>query len=157
MRYQFNRNWLIKKFEEIKNRTLKTIDQLTDEQLNWSPDEINNNIPNLLRHIEGNVKERIIKGILNEEISRDREYEFSKSPMSKTEAETLIKDNMQLVVDLLKDITDEKLEEVQLVRGKERSNIDMLHQCAAHYSEHMGQIFYIAKQCLKDKYKSTSV
>jgi hypothetical protein len=43
------------------------------------------------------------------------------------------------------------------VRKRERTNLDMLHQCAAHYSEHMGQILYIAKQILKEKYKSTSI
>lgn len=157
MRYDFNRKWLIKKFEEIRNRSLKAIDQLTDEELNWSPDETSHNIPNLLRHIEGNIKERIIKGILKEEISRDRDREFIKSIMSKSEAESLIKQNIQIVIDLLNEITEERFEEVQMVRGKERTNLDMIHQCAAHYSEHMGQIFYIAKQSLKDKYKSTSV
>jgi hypothetical protein len=33
----------------------------------------------------------------------------------------------------------------------------MLHQCAAHYSEHMGQIFYIARLILRENYKSTSI
>ena len=157
MKYDFNRKWLIKKFEEIRTRTLKAIDQLTDEEINWSPDEVNHNISSLLRHIEGNIKERILKGILKEEISRDRESEFMKSRMTKPEADVLIKHNFQIVIDLLNEITEELLEEVQMVRGKERTNLDMLHQCAAHYSEHMGQIFYITKQILKDRYKSTSV
>jgi hypothetical protein len=153
----FNREWLVKKFEEIKNRTLKAMDQLCDDQLNWSPDLLSHNIPTLLRHIEGNIKERIKKGICKEEINRDRDTEFSKTFMTKIEAEMLIKNNMEFVIDLIKSLPDEKFDEKQIVRGKERSNLDMLHQCAAHYSEHMGQIFYITKQCIKDKYKTTSV
>ncbi|WP_202887096.1 DUF1572 family protein [Cohnella zeiphila] len=58
---------------------------------------------------------------------------------------------------MIKKWPDEKFDEIQIVRGKERSNLDLLHQCAAHYSEHMGQIFYIAKQCLKNDYQSTSL
>jgi uncharacterized damage-inducible protein DinB len=157
MKYDFNRRWLTKKFEEIRNRMLKAIDQLTDDELNWSPDEISHNIPNLLRHIEGNIKERIVKGIYKEEITRDRDNEFSKAYMSKAEAESLINENMQFVIDLLNDMSEERFDEIQIVRGKERTNLDMLHQCVAHYSEHMGQIFYISKQCLKEKYRTTSV
>jgi len=157
MEDDFNRNWLIKKFREIKTRLLKSIDQLNEFELNWSPDEISHNIPNLLRHIEGNIKERIVKGICNEEISRDRNYEFSRAFMSKVEAENLIERNFELVITLLNELPAERFADVQMVRGKERTNLDMLHQCAAHYSEHMGQIFYITKQCLKDKYRTTSV
>ena len=54
-------------------------------------------------------------------------------------------------------MSSEDFEQVQQVRGKERSNLDILHQCATHYSEHMGQIFYIAKQCLAVQYKATSI
>jgi 2-hydroxy-3-keto-5-methylthiopentenyl-1-phosphate phosphatase len=157
MKYDFNREWLTKKFEEIRRRTIKSIDQLSDDQLNCSLDEYSNNIPTLLRHIEGNIKERIIKGISNNEIVRDREKEFSRAFMTKGEAELIIINNFQFVIDVINALPDERFEEIQIVRGKERTNLDMIHQCAAHYSEHMGQILYIVKHILKEKYKSTSV
>ncbi|RXZ78820.1 DUF1572 domain-containing protein [Paenibacillaceae bacterium] len=157
MSYDFNRAWLSKKFEEIQRRTLKAIAQLTDEQLNWVPDEFSHSIPGLLKHIEGNIQERIVKGMLKKEISSARDREFSNSVMTNAEAQLLIQSSLQTVIDLARNITDEMLEDKQIVRGKERTNLDMLHQCAAHYSEHMGQIFYIAKQCLQDQYQSTSV
>ncbi|OXS59769.1 hypothetical protein B1A99_09500 [Cohnella sp. CIP 111063] len=157
MKSDFNREWLVKKFEEIKSRTLKAISQLDEEQLNWSPDPVSHNIPTLLRHIEGNIVERIRKGICKEEIDRDRDKEFLKTLMTKSEAEMLITKNLEYVVGVIKSLPEEKFDEKQIVRGKERSNLDMLHQCAAHYSEHMGQIFYITKQCKKDEYKTTSV
>ncbi|WP_020616359.1 DinB family protein [Paenibacillus daejeonensis] len=156
MAYDFNRQWLTKKFGEIRKRLLKAIEQLSEEQLNWSPDDSSHTIADLLRHIEGNVNERIRKGIQHEKVG-ERDQEFTKALMSKSEAEALISRTMDYILELLDEITDEKLEEVQQVRGKARTNLDMLHQCAAHYSEHMGQIFYIAKLCLKDGYVSTSV
>lgn len=155
--YEFNRDWLVKKFTEIKTRLLKAIDQLSDEQLNWSPDSISNNIPTLLRHIEGNIKERIRMGIAQEQIDRDRKKEFTRTVMTKAEAEYMIKQNFDYIINLVIELPADKFTEVQMVRGKERQNIDMLHQCAGHYSEHMGQIFYIAKLVLKEKYNSTSV
>jgi hypothetical protein len=74
MKFDFDRKWLTMKYQEIKNRTLKAIDQLNDEQLNWSPDEYSNNIPTLLRHIEGNIKERIIRGINKVEMRSSKKY-----------------------------------------------------------------------------------
>jgi uncharacterized damage-inducible protein DinB len=155
--YDFNREWLIKKFEEIRRRILKAINQLDDEQLNWRPDEASHSISTLIKHIEGNIQERILKGILHHEIQRNTEDELKQTFIKKSELEMVIEDRFQQIIDTIKEITDETLDQTQVVRNRERTNLDMLHQCATHYSEHMGQIFYIAKQCLKEYYKSTSI
>lgn len=155
MKYDFNREWLLKKFEEIRRRTLKAIEQLSEVQLNRKPDEYSHNIPILLKHIEGNMIERVRKGILKEDITRDVGH--ADIYMTKPEAELSIESTIQIIIEVIKNCSDETLEELQTVRGKQRTNLDMLHQCAAHYSEHMGQIFYITKVILKDKYTATSL
>lgn len=157
MNYQFNREWLVKKFQEIERRILLVMEQLSEEQLNWKPNEQSHRIANLVLHIEGNIKERIAKGILNQNIVRDREAEFSAVFISKAELTTMVEGNFNFLIDIVSKLTDRELEQTQLVRNKEQTNIDILHQCAAHYSEHMGQIFYIAKLCLNESYKSTSI
>ncbi|WP_160032147.1 DinB family protein [Paenibacillus sp. An7] len=157
MNYPFNREWLVKKFQEIERRILLVTEQLSEEQLNWKPNEQSHSIANLVLHIEGNIKERIAKGILNQNIVRDREAEFSAVFISKAELTTRVEENLGFLTDIVSKLTDRELEQTQVVRNKERTNIDMLHQCAAHYSEHMGQIFYIAKLCLNEGYKSTSI
>ncbi|WP_153977427.1 DinB family protein [Paenibacillus xylanilyticus] len=157
MKHAFNREWLIKKFEEIRRRILNAISQLDDEQLNWRPHESSHSISTLIRHIEGNIKERILKGILHQEIHRNREEELTHVFVEKSELEKICAERLQFVIDTIRNISDETLEQKQIVRSRERTNLDMLHQCAAHFSEHMGQIFYIAKQCLKEDYKSTSL
>ncbi len=157
MSYDFNRVWLTKKFEEIRKRLLLAISQLDAQQLNWRPDDTSHSIAGLIKHIEGNILERIVSGIRHEPILRDRDREFATPPIGKEELEAIVTERFQLIMDTLADISDEKLEQTQQVRNRERTNLDMLHQCAAHYSEHMGQIFYIAKQCLQQHYKSTSI
>lgn len=157
MNYDFNRNWLSKKFEEIRNRILKALQQLNDEQVNWRPDSTSHSISILIKHVEGNIKERIIKGILHQDIQRNRDDELKQTYIKKSELEKVIQDRFELVIVTVKNITDKELEQKQLVRNRERTNLDMLHQCAAHYSEHMGQIFYIAKLILQENYKSTSL
>lgn len=155
--YDFNRQWLVNKFSEIEKRILKALDQLDDEQLNSSIDDYSNNIPTLLRHIEGNIKERILNGINQQETTRDRATEFNRTYMTKSEAALLVQSNFDRIIDLVKHISDETLERTQAVRGKERTNMDILHQCATHYSEHMGQILYITKHIMIDQYITTSI
>ncbi|RKN76070.1 DUF1572 family protein [Paenibacillus ginsengarvi] len=157
MNHAFNQTWLIQKFEEIRKRTLLALQQLNEEQLNWRPDPASLSISSLIRHIEGNIQERIAKGILNRQVTRDRDEELRQRNMSRFELESIVRDRFQFVIDTVQAMTEADMERTQPVRNRERTNLDVLHQCATHYSEHMGQIFYIAKQLLKDEYKSTSL
>lgn len=157
MNQDFNREWLVNKFEEIRGRILKATSQLDDEQLNWRPNEASHSISTLIKHIEGNIKERILKGILHQEIQRNRKEELAHTFVKKFDLEKIIEERIQFVIETIRTIPNETLEQKQMVRNRERTNLDMLHQCATHFSEHMGQIFYIAKQCLKENYKSTSL
>jgi hypothetical protein len=53
--------------------------------------------------------------------------------------------------------TEQTLMQTQRVRGKERANADILMQCAAHFSEHLGQVLYIGKLLKGSDYVTTSI
>lgn len=154
----FHRQWLTRKFEEIGRRLTNAITQLDDEQVNWRPNDASLSIATLVRHIAGNVQERVASGMLGRErAARNRDEELQHRETGRDELLRLIETSFALVLETLRGLTNEALLETQEVRGRERTNLDMLHQCAAHYSEHMGQIFYIAKQQLGERYRSTSI
>ncbi|SEK18545.1 Protein of unknown function [Paenibacillus sp. cl141a] len=158
MDHEFNRKWLEDKFENIRSRILKALVQLNDEQVNWRPNHSSLSISTLIRHIEGNIQERVMKGILQQDVApRNREQELTQVFVSRDDLIQIVKNRFQFLIDTVKSMSSQDFERVQPVRGKERSNLDILHQCATHYSEHMGQIFYIAKQCLTVQYKTTSI
>lgn len=98
-----------------------------------------------------------MSGILHQNLQRNRENELKPTYIKKSELEKVIQKGLELVILTVKNMTNEELELKQTVRNRERTNLEILHQCAAHYSEHMGQIFYIAKQILRENYKSTSI
>lgn len=158
MDHEFNRKWLEDKFENIRSRILKALVQLNDEQVNWRPNHSSLSISTLIRHIEGNIQERVMKGVLQQDVApRNREQELTQVFVSRDDLIQIVKNRFQFLIDTVKSMSSQDFEQVQLVRGNERSNLDILHQCATHYSEHMGQIFYIAKQCLTVQYKTTSI
>lgn len=57
----------------------------------------------------------------------------------------------------MEQLSDEAWHHTQIVRKKERTHLDMLLQCASHFSEHMGQILYIGKMIKEEQYEMTSI
>jgi uncharacterized damage-inducible protein DinB len=148
---------LIGKFEEIERRILLVLAQLNNEQVNWRPNESSNSIANLIVHMRGNIRERIGKGILNEEYTRERDQEFTQLNKNQSELKETTTATVSEIIQTIKDMSEETLKKTQLVRNRERTNLEILVQCATHYSEHMGQILYIGKMLLDDKYTTTSM
>lgn len=153
----FHREWLTNKFEEIRTRLLQALSQLNDEQVNWRPNTVSLSSAVIIKHVHANMKERVAKGILQQEYIRNRDAEFEFSESSVAQLEELVQETFTQLIDTVHSISDEVFAQKQTVRDKESTNAAILHQCAAHYSEHMGQILFIAKQCLAERYEPTSV
>jgi uncharacterized damage-inducible protein DinB len=148
---------LLNKFEEIQRRIILVLDQLSDEQVNWRPNESSNSIANLIDHIRGNIDERITKGIHNKEISRNRDEEFEEIYRTKQDLINITNGSFDEIIETTKIMTEETLMKTQLVRNTERTNLDMLIQCTTHFSEHMGQVLYIGKMIKDREYVTTSI
>ncbi|MGM0884051.1 MAG: DinB family protein [Bacillota bacterium] len=151
------KNLLLRKFEEIQRRILLVLEQLSDEEVNWRPNESSNSIANLIVHISGNVNERIIKGIHKKGINRNRDEEFEDLCRTKQELMDITNESFNEVIETITSITKEAWLKTQMVRNKERTHLDMLIQCATHFSEHMGQILYIGKIIKNSEYVMTSI
>lgn len=151
-------NQLTAKYEEIRTTLLKAITQLSNEQLNWRPNRESNSISNLVLHIAGNINQRIGTGLLGLSDRRNRDEEFDVNLfMTKDQLIVLVDESFDRLVKTTRELAMEDLLRTQQVRGHSRFTYEVLQQCAAHYSEHLGQILYIAKICLGSEYKTTSI
>lgn len=151
------KSFLVKRFEEIEKRILFVLDQLSDEQVNWRPNEASNSIANIIMHLRGNIGERITKGIHQKDFARNRDQEFETLRATQSELTEMIRESFREVIETTRHITEDTLQRTQTIRNVEITNLDLLIQTAAHSSEHMGQILYIAKICLDDKYITTTI
>jgi uncharacterized damage-inducible protein DinB len=151
------KNLLVNKFQEIKTRIERVLEQLNDDDVNWRPNESSNSIANLIIHMDGNIKERIGKGINKKDFIRQRDQEFEWVTKSKSELQEIMKKSFGEIIETTKGMTDHGLAQTQIVRNQERTNLDVLIQCATHFSEHLGQILYIGKIIKNQEYISTSI
>lgn len=149
---------LLNKTAEIRKRLLRAIDQLNEEQLNWRFNDECNSIANLIVHIQGNIHQRIEAGILGKQDTRDREAEFEPSVrLTFEEAKKSILESFDLLANTISDMSSDDLLKEQTVRGKSVTVFDVLNQCNAHFSEHLGQILYVSKMILAENYVITSI
>jgi hypothetical protein len=76
------RHWFRTNVRKIEH----CLNQLSDEQIGWRPQESMNSIANLVLHLCGNIRQRILATIAGQPDIRDRPREFSeRSPIPITE------------------------------------------------------------------------
>lgn len=149
---------LLHKAAEIRKRLLQAIRQLNEDQINWRFNSECNSIANILIHIKGNIHQRIEAGMMGATDVREREAEFSPDVrLTEQEAKALVSESFDLLEHAISSVPQGGLLKEQTVRGKSVTVYDVLNQCNAHFSEHLGQVLYVAKMLLAQDYVSTSI
>ena len=149
---------VLQKSAEIHRRLLQAIGQLNDDQINWRFNSECNSIANIVVHIRGNIHQRIEAGILGNPDTRNREAEFDPVVrLTLLEAQRSIEESFDLLENTVRGLSDDDWLKEQQVRGKSVTVYDVLNQCNAHFSEHLGQVLYIAKMLLAEAYVTTSI
>lgn len=65
-------------FEHFKERAEEAIEQLTEQQLHWKPNEESNNLAIIIQHLNGNMNTRWVEFLSSdgEKQTRKRDVEF---------------------------------------------------------------------------------
>ena len=109
-------------FQSCHRRLAHCLDQLSDEQIWWRADERLNSIGNLLLHVTGNMRQRILSLIGGEPDTRDRDAEFAERRHdSRRELRRRLDDTMRRVDALLQSVDAKRLLETrryQMLKGE---------------------------------------
>lgn len=132
--------------EDFMPRLGKCVEQLSDQELWWRPNENCNSVGNLLMHLAGNVRQWIIAGVGREPDVRRRDEEFA--ARQGADARQLM-ENLQSTVDqacrLLESLTGPQLLETRRIQIYDVSVLEAVFHVVEHFSHHVGQIIYITK------------
>lgn len=138
----------------------KAIEQLNEEQLNWTPSPESNSVVLIVKHLYGNMLSRWTDFLTSdgEKEWRNRDNEFiSEGNLSREEINWMWEDGWSLLFKTLYALTDADLDKNIKIRGEEHSVLEALERQIAHYSYHIGQIVYLAKICKDKEWKSLSI
>jgi hypothetical protein len=148
-----------KQFSLYRSLGEKAISQVDDDKLFWQYNPESNSIAIIVHHLWGNMLSRWTNFLTEdgEKTSRDRDSEFE--DVIKTKADLLEKWNAgwECLFTALNSMHPEELDKTIYIRKEPLTVMDAINRQLAHYSSHVGQIIFLGKMILNDRWVSLSI
>jgi len=148
-----------KQFKSYKEVADKTIIQLSEKDFGWKYNEESNDIACIMIHLSENMRSRWTDFFESdgEKEWRNRESEFSKQNLNAIELKEKWELGWKCLFDALDSLDENNFDKTILIRNKKVKLIESITRQIAHYPYHIGQITYIGKMILNEKWKSPSI
>lgn len=132
--------------DDYRPRIRKCMDQLSDEDIWWRPNEASNSIGNLVLHLCGNARQWIVAGVGRAHDIRRRQEEFDRrDPMPRAELVATLESTLTLVDQALARVLESELQEPRLIQGYDTTVQGAIYHVVEHFAMHTGQIILLAK------------
>ena len=122
------------------------VEELTEEQLWWRPNEQSNSVGNLVLHLSGSMRHYLSRGVGGIEYNRDRPAEFAeRGPVPKLQLLANFDETISQAAGILS-----TFETTRFLSPTEEPDyvptvFDLIFNIAIHLATHTGQIVYITK------------
>ncbi len=144
----------IKLLDQSMIKISHCLDQLTDQQIWWRPQQPLNSIGNLMLHLAGNLRQWTVGGIGGRDDDRDRESEFShREQIEKRELLKRLSDTVDQTKSLLTDLREPQLTETRRIQEFEVTVLGAITHTTSHFVGHTHQIVFITRLILGDRYR----
>lgn len=121
------------------------IEELTEEQIWWRPNDQSNSVGNLVLHVRGAVLHFLCRGIGGLDYARNRDAEFSARQMSKGELLAALDEMAAEATRTFDALDHSRLGEPSTEPTYYSTIFEDLFGIATHLATHTGQIVYITK------------
>jgi hypothetical protein len=148
-----------KRFLSYKLMGDKALERMDEEQLNWQPDASCNSVYQIVKHVSGNMVSRWTDFLTSdgEKPWRNRDMEFEEGRASKADIIALWEKGWQCMLQTFDSLQEADLGKTIYIRSEPLIVIDAINRQLAHIPSHVGQILYIGKMLMKDKWESLSI
>lgn len=122
------------------------IEELSEEQIWWRPNEQSNSVGNLVLHVRGAVLHFLCRGVGGASYQRDRPAEFATSgSISKEDLLALFDEMVEEATRTFDSLDASRLSETSTEPAYYSIVFEDLFGVAIHLASHAGQIVYITK------------
>ena len=162
MAHQFTTSYLkdsLDVFRYYKKLGERAMAQCPDDALFESLDAESNSIAIVVKHMAGNMRSRWMDFLSTdgEKPDRNRDTEFEDAPKTRPELMALWERGWKHVFDALEPLGDQDLVRTITIRTEPHSVMQAINRQIAHYSYHVGQIVYVAKHLVGNKWQTLTV
>ncbi len=133
-------------FEESQVRLERCLNELSEADIWWRPNENSNSVGNLVLHLSGNARQWILAGLGGALDQRRRQTEFDeRGPIPRADLIQKVRDVMGEIDEVLDHLKPEDLERPIVVQSFDETGLSILIHVVEHFSYHVGQMAYIVK------------
>jgi uncharacterized damage-inducible protein DinB len=127
----------------------RCLEQLTDEQIWFRPNEASNSIGNLVLHLCGNARQWIVAGVGENPDRRDRDSEFNqRAIIRRADLLERLRSTITEVNGVLVNLDPSVLLQSRTIQGKSVDVLEAVFHVTEHFSMHTGQIILLTKLML---------
>ena len=148
-----------KQFLYYKKLGENAMEQLEPEQLFVTVNEDSNSIATIVKHLSGNMLSRWTDFLTTdgEKEWRNRDAEFENDIQTKDEILIIWNKGWDCLFFTLNNLQTNQLDTIIYIRNEGHSVVEAVNRQLAHYSYHVGQMVFYAKQIKKTAWKSLSI
>ena len=137
-----------------RDRMLHVLQQLSDEQVWWRPDEQMNAVGNIVLHVCGNMQQWIVVNLRGEADERDRPREFAqREAIPKDQLIAQLKDTVANAKSAIMDASDAELLRPRFVQVANVTGLGAVMHSVSHLEGHAQEVIYIGRLQLRDAYR----
>ena len=146
-------------FASYKAVADKTLAQLTEADLYWKYNPESNDIASIMIHVSENMLSRWTDFFESdgEKEWRDREGEFATEGLSYDALLARWEKGWNCLFEALNSLDESNFHRPIMIRNKQVKLIESITRQIAHYPYHIGQIAFIGKMILNEKWTSPSI
>jgi uncharacterized damage-inducible protein DinB len=122
------------------------VDELSEEQLWWRPNEQANSVGNLVLHLSGSMRHYLSRGVGGINYHRDRPAEFAeRGPLPKDQLLEIFDETIDQAAQVLVSFNTSRFLEPTNEQNYVPTIFDLIFNIAIHIATHTGQIVYVTK------------
>ena len=132
--------------DDYMPKLLHCVEQMSEGDLWWRPNEVSNSAGNLILHLCGNLRQWIVSSIGGVAFERDRDREFAeRGPIPKQQLVAGLKQVVKDVDEVFAAVQEGRLLTRHTIQKYEVTTLQAMYHVIEHFSYHLGQILYIYK------------
>lgn len=122
------------------------VEELSDEQLWWRPNEEANSVGNLVLHVSGSMRHYLSRGVGGIDYNRDRPAEFSeRGPLTRQQLLETFDETIAQAERVFAALDGSRLVENTDEQDYVPTVFDSIFNISIHLATHTGQVVYITK------------
>ncbi|HXG63960.1 MAG TPA: DUF1572 family protein [Blastocatellia bacterium] len=122
------------------------VEELSEEQLWWRPNEQSNSVGNLVLHVSGSMRHYLAHSVGGIRYERDRPAEFAeRGPIPKEQLLSVFDETIRQASDTFAAFDTARFLEPTAEPAYVPTVFDLMFNVAVHVATHTGQIVYITK------------